>query len=259
MNTVALGAHVYGGVVAAWGVKNEPGVRVSFQSAANSAWSTSQLIAVPAVAAGGSAEDLQLEGDGQGNAVVAWSQLNRATPGYRVIWAARFNGDLGQWEPPRIVSHTDGSDNMMPTLASDGEGRVALAWRRSDLINGLVTHSVWLSTNINSGWRNWSVPSRVSNAVPANGERIGGLALGAAGRNQRVTVAWSARGPVTGSSIRIWGRSYGLGTYGEQIPASPVIIADVGVDDRVRPMVAVDGAGIGWVAWDQFIADGRAP
>jgi hypothetical protein len=228
------------GAVVAWYSHGEPGIRVSQYSAATKSWSAPQLIS----GQGGTASEPQMVTDGQGHVIVAWSQLNPY--GYRVIWTARFNPiGAGFWEAPRVASHADGSHNTLPRLASDGAGRVVLAWRRSDgAVDSVWTAHAWSTTS-----HQWSVPSREDSALAPAGA-IGSVAVGVSTHLGRVVVAWSARSNAVNTIPVIWARAGGYG-----IPAghsAPRIISNANGDPLVEPSVSVDGAGTGWVAWRQY-------
>lgn len=235
------GAQVGAGTLVAWGRVGEPGIRVALQESADGSWSAPQLIS----GEGGTASDPQLVADGHGNAILAWSHLNQASPAYRVIWAARFNGGTRQWEAPRVVSHADGSHSTFARVASDGRGRVVIAWRRTDGVND----SLWWTQGWSSTSHRWSPPSR-ADSVHAPSGTIGSLAVGLSSKDRRIIMAWSARFSAASTVPAIWARAFGLSLPPLQDQAR--IISNTNGDPLVEPSVAVDGDGTGWVAWRQY-------
>lgn len=223
----------------AWYSHGEPGIRVSKYSAATQSWNSPQLIS----GQGGTASEPQIVEDGTGHVIVAWSQLNPY--GYRVIRTARYNPVSNGWEAPRVASHADGSHNTLPRLASDGAGRVMLAWRRSDgAVDSVWTADAWSTTS-----HQWSIPSRQDSPLAPAGA-IGSVAIGMSTYYKRVVVAWSARSNTVNTIPVIWARAGGY-----SIPAghdAPRIISNANGDPLVEPSVSVDGAGTGWVAWRQY-------
>lgn len=235
------GVHVGGGTLVAWSRVGEPGIRASLQESSGGSWSAPQLIS----GEGGAASDPQLVADGHGNAILVWSHLNQASPAYRVIWAARFNGGTRQWEAPRVVSHADGSHNTFARLASDGQGRVVIAWRRTDGTGD----SLWWTQGWSTTSHQWSTPSR-ADSVHAPSGAIGSLAVGVSSTNRRIIMAWSARFSSATTVPAIWARAFGQSLPPLQDQAR--IISNTNGDPLVEPSVAVDGDGTGWVAWRQF-------
>jgi hypothetical protein len=228
-----------GDALVAWHSTGEPGIRVSHYSDIDKRWSAPQLV----TGQGGVAAEPQLVADGQGNAILVWSHLNAW--GYNVVWAARFNGATRQWLAPRVVSHADGSHNTAPQVASDGAGRVVVAWRRTDG----TRDSVWWTQGWSSQSFNWSVPSRADSAVAPAGP-IGSLAVGLSPHFNRMVLAWSARTNTVNTVPAIWARAFGL--YVPAGHAEPRVISNANGDPLVEPSVTVDAAGTGWVAWRQY-------
>ncbi|GFO69508.1 hypothetical protein GMLC_30870 [Geomonas limicola] len=109
----------------------------------------------------GQATNPQVARDAAGNAYLAWCEY---TGGANDIWTSRYHPGSGWGTPARLTSTDSNSYTGSPSIASDANGNLLLAWTQFNRNVNSNHFDIYLSS-LSGGTGSWSAPARVSNGV----------------------------------------------------------------------------------------------
>ena len=191
----------------------------------------------------GTQRDLSIVSDGEGGAIIAWQDF-RSNSGWD-IRAQRVNASgILQWAENGVPICTDSSDQDSPSLASDGEGGVIIAWRDGRSTPGIYSADDIYAQRVNAhGDVQWA-----ENGVPIctapNAQKVPSLVSDGAGG---AIIAWQ--------DYRFGGGSY---IYAQRVNANGsvqwtengvAIGTNVG---PIQPPIVSDGEGGATLTWMDF-------
>lgn len=107
----------------------------------------------------GQASTPQLTLDASGNAYLAWCEY---AGGANDIWTNRYHPGSGWGTPARLTSTDSNSYTGSPSIASDSDGNVLLAWTQFNRNVNSNHFDIYLAS-LTGGTGSWSSPARVSN------------------------------------------------------------------------------------------------
>jgi len=166
-----------------------------------------------------------------GNGVVAWQRGD-------ALWARLYDGAMQAFAPPSLVASPSRYDDLQ--VGIDAQGNVMMVWARDDTDE---TRGVWWSRTTDGG-ASWSTPAPVA---LGNFHRTR-LAVSAVGT---ALVAWTARS-ADDVIVSVGSCDFRDGAWNTVINTP---IPGTGLGDR-NPRVAMDGAGRGFLTWEQPAALG---
>ena len=193
---------------------------------------------------GGMVTDTAITFNDDGEAMLVWSAIpdpgndptafiQRATGSE--LFYSRLDSETGAWTDPQQLTSDDRPD-FAPVLASDGEGRMVIAWTRDMDGNVLTIDDIVVFA---SDWiaGNWTAPMPVMSAPGAASELSLSVASGTA------VIGIIADSPGTGRSIKLSFNS--LGRW------SPVNVIAGGRSGITKVAVLMDRPGLATVAWNE--------
>lgn len=185
---------------------------------------------------------------------LAWASALRTDPDRRLLLISHWTGD--RWTEPELVPLGSTHSAAEPVLVTASDGTLWLAWAGTEGISEEIYASHLLSSALHpdgsAGSGAWSAPWRVSaEDDPALGrsqyDRHPRLAIGS---DNRPWLTWT--GHQSGIDDEIYASHWtGNGWTPEQV---------VNTDDSLldtRSSLAIDGAGVPWIAWQG--RDGTGP
>jgi hypothetical protein len=194
---------------------------------------------------GGMATDTAVTFNADGEAMLVWTAIpdagkdptafiQRATGAE--LFYSRLDAATGAWTDPRQLTNDDRPD-FAPVLASDGEGRVVIAWTRDMDGNVLTTDDIVVFA---SDWiaGNWTAPMPVMSAPGAASELSLSVTSGTA------VIGIIADSPGIGRAINL--RFNSLGRW------SPVNVIARGRTGITEVAVLMDRPGLATVAWNEL-------
>jgi hypothetical protein len=218
-----------GNAIAAWFQGDGTRDRIWANRYSGTSWGSASIISTNAV---GSADNVRVACDSNGNAMAAWEQTD-ATPNSN-IWAARFTPG-GGWAQATLVETTNPGHAWNPEIAVDNSGNATAVWYQQDVSNA-GRLSIWANRFSNNAW---------GNAVLIEFSDDGGggstVAMDNAGN---AIAAWYQ---YDGEWDSVYANRYSAGSWG-----SPQRIETQNVGHARTPAIAMDGAGNATVVWYQF-------
>jgi len=172
----------------------------------------------------------QVVADASGNALVVYEHGS-------VIWFNRYSVSSGAWGTAGPLSGNPGGQSLH--LAIDGNGVATVIW---EALSSSPTKGIWVSSSSGSTWST-PVPLSSGNAF-----------------DSRIAISPATSGASVGAAIAVWTENNGMNQfvlYGSSRPNAggawtPKAVLKPATDAGDRnPSVAMDGAGNGFVIWEQ--------
>jgi len=165
--------------------------------------------------------------DGNGNAIVVWSQYDGVSNN---IWANRFDGT--SWGAATLIETDNAGDAYSPVIAFDGNGNALAAWFQSDG----VRNNIWANRFDGTSWGAATL-IETDNAGGASAPKI------TFDGNGNAIAVWHQS---DGARSNIWANRFDGTSWG----AATLIETD-NAGEAVFPDIAFDGNGNALAVWSQ--------
>ncbi|MCP5035833.1 MAG: hypothetical protein GY939_28890, partial [Actinomycetia bacterium] len=188
----------------------------------------------------GSASFPQIAFDGNGNAIAVWQQ-DDGTGSNKDIWASRFNGTSGEWEPAKQIG--DG-DARHPQIAFDSSGNATAVWLQYNDSDPDPHERLW-ANRFDGASGEWETAGTIDedDAGDAQHPQIVFDSSGNA-----IVVVWSQ---YYGTYNRIWFNRFDGGTSGEWEDAVKIDKDRDSGQHAQHPQIAFDSNGNAIAVWQQ--------
>ena len=186
-------------------------------------------------------------GYGDGVFVAIWQSFDGLD--YEIKWSRSANGGL-TWSTPQVLT-TNGSDDTLPSVASDGVGNWVAAWQSNEGILG--GEGDLLTSRSSDGGVTWTSPLIVNpNAISDTGADLRPrIATDGFGTWILVWDSDATLGGTIGSDLDIFfARSTDAGATWSAQAALDFATASTDTGNDANPDIATDGTGAWTVVWD---------
>ncbi len=191
-------------------------------------WEGAQLIETDDT---GDASYPQVAMDGNGTAVVVWSQFDGTR---NSIWSNRYVPGT-DWEGAQLIEANDAGNAMNPRVAMDDSGNAVAVW---ELYDGTLYH-VWSNRYVSgTGWGTAEL-IETEDAMNALSPQV---AMDGSGN---AVAVWRL---ADGTRYNLWSKRYVPGTGWE----APQLIETDNTSGVQSPQVAMDGNGNAVVVWTNY-------
>src|SRR5262245_39937120 len=232
-----------GGVIVTW-TDSRPGIgspNVNAQridAAGNPVWAMDGIVIC---AAAGAQTVSGIVSDGAGGVIIAWSD---ARAGNWDIYAQRVNSaGVTQWAANGVALCTNLSDQLNPTMTSDGAGGAILAWQD---YRGGASSDIYVRRINSSGTPQWGADG-VGVCTAAGNQGVAGIVPDGSGG---AILAWDDQR--IGGNFDVYARR--VYATGMVVWTSNGVLLSSAPNGQLSPTIASDATGGAIIAW----VDGRS-